>query len=171
MPSLRLSLPETRDIASYLMTQKTDDGYADATFMDSPEMAAKGEALVRHYGCAGCHEISGMESEGRIGTELTLEGSKPIERLDFALKTHEAEHDGWYDHKGFFSRKLKNPDFFDEGKVKAPLEKLRMPNFNLSDDEITSLTTFLIGAVDTRFPEQYRHEPETKAATYSKAGG
>ncbi len=160
MPSLRLSPTETRDIASYLMTQKTEASYDGAPFMDSAEMAEKGEALVRHYGCAGCHEISGMETEGRIGTELTLEGSKPIERLDFALKTHEAEHDGWYNHKGFFSRKLKNAAFFDEGKVKAPLEKLRMPDFNFGEDEITALTTFLMGAVDTRFPQQYRHEPE-----------
>ena len=160
MPSLRLSVGETRDIASYLVTQKTGASYADAPFMDSAEMAEKGEALVRHYGCSGCHEISGMESEGRIGTELTLEGSKPIERLDFALKAHEAEHDGWYNHKGFFTRKLKNPAIYDEGKVKAPLEKLRMPNFNLGDDEITALTTFLLGAVDTQFPAQYRHEPE-----------
>ena len=143
MPSLRLSVSETRDIASYLITQKTDATYEDAAFMDSAEMAEKGEALVRHYGCSGCHEISGMEAEGRIGTELTLEGSKPVERLDFALKTHEAEHDGWYNHKGFFSRKLKNPAFYDEGKVKAPLEKLRMPNFNLGDDEITAPDDFL----------------------------
>ncbi len=161
MPSLRLSVEETRDIASYLITKKTDAAYDnDAAFMDSAEMAEKGEALVRHYGCAGCHEISGMETEGRIGTELTLEGSKPVERLDFALKTHEAEHDGWYNHKGFFTRKLKNPAVWDEGKVKAPLEKLRMPNFNLGEEEITALSTFLIGAVDTQFPKQYRHEPE-----------
>ena len=43
------------------------------------------------YGCAGCHEISGLEDEGRIGTELTNEGSKPIERLDFALWTEDAK--------------------------------------------------------------------------------
>jgi len=46
--------------------------------------------VVRHFGCAGCHEISGLEDEGRIGTELTIEGSKPIERLDFALLTETA---------------------------------------------------------------------------------
>ena len=62
------------------------------------------------------------------------------------------EHDGWYNHKGFFTEKLKDPAVYDEGKVKAPLEKLRMPNFNLADGEITALTTFLLGAVDTQFP-------------------
>jgi len=48
-------------------------------------LKAEGKKWVRHFGCAGCHEISGLEDEGRIGTELTIEGSKPIERLDFAL--------------------------------------------------------------------------------------
>ena len=52
--------------------------------MDDPKLKDEGKKWVRHYGCAGCHEISGFEDEGRIGTELTFEGSKPIERLDFA---------------------------------------------------------------------------------------
>ena len=86
MPSLRLTTEEARDIASYLLTQKHADAtYAAADFMDDPKLKAKGKALIQHYGCAGCHEISGLEDEGRIGTELTNEGSKPIERLDFAL--------------------------------------------------------------------------------------
>ena len=81
--------------------------------MDDPKLKAKGKTLVQFYGCAGCHEISGLEDEGRVGTELTNEGSKPIERLDFALLTEDAKRgvlpDGkksprgsWYDLKGFF---------------------------------------------------------------------
>ncbi len=160
MPSLRLSMTEVRDVASYLMTKKTDATYASADFMDDPQMAEEGLTLIRHYGCAGCHEIRGLETEGRIGTELTLEGSKPVERLDFALLTHQAEGEGWYNHKGFFERKLKDPATYDQGKVRVHLEKLRMPNFHLSDDDITALTTFLLGAVDTTLPPHYRYEPE-----------
>ena len=84
MPNLRLSVEEARDIASYLITKKTDAQYAAADYMDDPELAKQGLTLVRHYGCFGCHEIKGLETESRIGTELTVEGSKPIERLDFA---------------------------------------------------------------------------------------
>jgi hypothetical protein len=89
MPSLRLTPEKAQDIASYLMTQKKQDrsAYPDAAFMDDPRLKAEGKTWIRHYGCSGCHEISGMEDEGRIGTELTFEGSKPIERLDFALFT------------------------------------------------------------------------------------
>jgi mono/diheme cytochrome c family protein len=128
--------------------------------MDDPELAKEGMTLIRHYGCAGCHEIRGLETEGRIGTELTVEGSKPVERLDFALLTHPAEREGWYNHKGFFEHKLADPAVFDQGKVRPHLEKLRMPNFHLSKEDITALTTFLLGAVDTTFPEHYRYEPE-----------
>ena len=74
---------------------------------------------MRNYGCAGCHEIAGLEEEQRIGTELTSEGSKPIERLDFALLRHQAEAEGWYTHKGFFDRKLADPAVYDQGKEKA----------------------------------------------------
>ncbi len=160
MPSLRLSIDEVRDVASYLMTRKTDATYEPADYMDNPAMAEEGMALIRHYGCAGCHEIRGLELEGRIGTELTLEGSKPVERLDFALLTHQAEMEGWYNHKGFFERKLKDPAIYDQGKMRVHLEKLRMPNFHLSDEEINALTTFLLGSVDTNLPAHYRYEPE-----------
>ncbi|MDE0103257.1 MAG: c-type cytochrome [Bryobacterales bacterium] len=164
MPSLRLTEAESRDIAAYLSQQRTDQEYPPAPYMDDPQMAEAGLVAIRHYGCAGCHEISGLEEEGRIGTDLTVEGSKPLDRLDFALKTHEAEMEGWHSHKGFFERKLENPAFFDEGKEREHLERLRMPNFNLSPDEITALTTFLLGAVETVFPEQYRFEPEDERA-------
>ncbi len=164
MPSLRLTEGESRDIAAYLSQQRTDHEYPPAPYMDDPAMAEAGLAAIRHYGCAGCHEISGLEGEGRIGTDLTLEGSKPLDRLDFALKTHEAELEGWHNHKGFFEHKLENPAFFDEGKEREHLERLRMPNFNLSQGEITALTTFLLGSVETTFPEQYRFEPEDDRA-------
>lgn len=165
MPSLRLSTQESRDIATYLSERRTDAAYPDADFMDDPDLATAGLAAIRHYGCAGCHEIAGLDEEGRIGTDLTLEGSKPIERLDFALKTHEAEREGWYSHKGFFERKLDDPAFFDEGKEREPLERLRMPNFHLDEEEINALTTFLLGAVEkTNFPAQYRFEPEDDRA-------
>ena len=164
MPSLRLTTGEARDIATYLSEQGTGEEFPAADFMDDPEMAEAGLAAIRHYGCAGCHEISGLEEEGRIGTDLTYEGSKPLDRLDFALKTHEAELEGWRTHKGFFEHKLENPAFYDEGKEREHLERLRMPNFNLSKSEIDALTTFLLGAVETTFPEQYRYEPEDARA-------
>src|SRR6185436_12665703 len=82
---------DARDIATYLFSLSSPPQYADASFMDSPELREKGQALIKQYGCAGCHEIKGFEDEQRIGKELTVEGATPIERLDFALLTKKAE--------------------------------------------------------------------------------
>ncbi len=160
MPSLRLTEDEARDTASYLMTRKhSDAAYQNVDFMDDPGLKNQGLALVRNYGCAGCHEIAGLEEEQRIGTELTKEGSKPIERLDFALLGHKAEADGWYTHKGFFEHKLENPAVYDTGKEKAKQDRLKMPNFNLSKPEIDAVTTFLEGSVDASVPARYFYNP------------
>ncbi|MGH9776131.1 MAG: hypothetical protein ACRD50_14425 [Candidatus Acidiferrales bacterium] len=174
MPSLRLSPDDARDVASYLITLKHPDAQytSAASYMNDPQLAGKGRVLVQHYGCAGCHEISGLEDETRIGTELTNEGSKPIERLDFALWTTDAKRgllpDGkdsprgkWYDAKGFFENKLSNPGLFDQGKYHAdPMEALRMPKPNIqSKEELDSLVTFLLGSVDPTLPPDYMYKP------------
>ena len=160
MPSLRLTEDEARDIATYLMTKKRDGfTYAAADYMDDPNLKNQGLALVRNYGCAACHEIAGLEEEQRIGTELTKEGSKPIERLDFALLGHEAEREGWETHKGFFEHKLADPAIYDKGKEKAKQDRLKMPNFNLSKPEIDAVTTFLEGSVDASVPARYFYNP------------
>lgn len=162
MPNLRLSLQESRDIASYLMTLKARDpnSYPKASYLNNPNLRAEGRKLVQRYGCAGCHEIAGREDEGRIGTELTREGSKPLEQFDFGLFVKEARDKDWYSHKGFFEHKLAQPDLFDQGLIKAPGERLRMPNLDLKSREITALTTFLMGSVDPIVPRRYQYLPE-----------
>jgi predicted nucleic acid-binding Zn-ribbon protein len=182
MPSLRLSAEDAQDVASYLITLKKEQpsSYPDASFMDDPNLKAEGKKWVRHFGCAGCHEISGLEDEGRIGTELTTEGSKPIERLDFALLTEVAARGGsepitdpddkarlpegpaqkpWYDQKGFFEHKLAEPNIWDKGKEKIETEKLRMPNLHLTKEQIRALTTFLLGSQENPLPPSYQYRP------------
>ena len=184
MPSLRLSPEDAEDIATYLLTQKKQEpsSYADAAFMDDPSLKQEGKKWVRYYGCGGCHEIAGMEDEGRIGTELTFEGSKPIERLDFALFTEPAQRGGkdsepikdkddlarlpdgpantpWYNHKGFFEHKLAEPNVYDQGKVKSEIEALRMPNLHLTKQQVLDLTTFLMGSQETSLPASYQFKP------------
>jgi len=183
MPSLRLSETDAEDIASYLITQKkkSPSDYADAAFMDDPNLKAEGKKWIQFFGCAGCHEISGLEEEGRIGTELTAEGSKPVERLDFALLTEVAQRGGkepitdpedlarlpegpakepWYDHKGFFEHKLAEPNIWDQGKIKPPAEQLRMPNLHLTKEQVRALTTFLLGSQENPLPPSYQYRPQ-----------
>jgi cytochrome c2/predicted nucleic acid-binding Zn-ribbon protein len=182
MPSLRLSGSDAEDVASYLITlrKKNPSEYSDASFMDDPKLKEEGKKWVKFFGCFGCHEISGLEDEGRIGTELTTEGSKPVERLDFALLTEVAERGGkepitdaedlarlpegpakepWYDHKGFFEHKLAEPNIWDQGKIKPPAEQLRMPNLHLTKEQVRALTTFLLGSQENPLPPSYQYRP------------
>ncbi len=162
MPNFRLSDADARDIATYLFSLASPPSYPNASFMDDPVLKPKGQALIKQYGCAGCHEIKGFEEEQRIGKELTVEGATPIERLDFALLTHDAmqghdplklhgEHSEkpWYNHKGFFERKIAQPAIYDKDKEKDPKDKLRMPEPFLTPEWRTALTTFLLGSVAT----------------------
>ena len=130
MPSLRLSVQEARDIATYLMTlkQKGASDYPAAPYLNDAGLKDKGRALVLRRGCFGCHEIAGFETETRIGTELTKEGSKPLEQIDFGLFVAESRENDWHNHKGFFEHKLKKPEMFDEGLIRGENESCACPH-------------------------------------------
>ena len=170
MPNLRLAEQDARDIAAYLFSLSAPPSYPDASFMDDPKLVEEGKAEIKQYGCAGCHEIKGFEDEQRIGKELTTEGATPLERLDFALLTQDAEYgrevlkdaDGktinlhpnekekeWYNHRGFFEHKLTDPSIYDRGKSQylEPKDRLRMPRPYLTDEWRTGLATLLLGSV------------------------
>jgi len=172
MPSFRLSWQDARDIASFLMAQKNpNDKFPAAPYMEDSKLFAKGRTLVRFYGCAGCHEIAGLENEGRIGTEMTEEGSKPIDRFDFGFLLGDAERDilpdgkksprgSWRDLKGFFDQKLASPGVFDRSRYRPDSqERLHMPQPNVTQDEINALSTFLLGSTAQTFPPSYMYRP------------
>ena len=185
MPNLRLSETDARDIATYLFSLSSPQSAGDVSFMDDPQLLERGKAQIKQYGCAGCHEIKGFEEEQRIGKELTTEGATPLERLDFALVTHDAEYgkkilkdaDGkaldfhprekeksWYNHRGFFEHKLAEPAIYDRGKSEYldPKERLRMSKPYLTDEWRTSLTTLLLGSLGAEganVPESLFYKP------------
>jgi len=177
MPNLRLSWGEARDIASYLITLKhSDAAYPAAPLMNDPKLKEDGRKKILFYGCAGCHEISGLEEEGRIGTELTTEGSKPLEQMDFALFVRGAEKEGWHNPKGFFEHKLAQPEMYDKGMIKTEAEELHMPDFfepvsskvtkgepelaPEAQQQISQLTTFLMGSLSSEYPKRYFYLPD-----------
>src|SRR6185295_13750984 len=170
MPNLRLTDPQAADVATYLMTLKQPGGdAAKATFTDKDvdavlldyfkaaipfeeakaevakldpqaKQIALGQKVISRYGCFSCHDIKGFEKAQSIGTDLSEEGSKLVTRLDFAFIT-----DIPHTSKGaWFNRKLHDPRIFDKGRVLQPLDKLRMPNFDLSDVEVNRLVTAIM---------------------------
>ena len=168
MPNLRLSDQEAIDIAAYLVGMGPDASIkagpspsseiVDAIAMEflttavSPLEAQErldamtpdtkrvfvGEKLIVRYGCFGCHEILGFEDRPRIGTSLSEIGSKAVGRLDFGFAPIPHTREAW------LARKMAAPRSFDAGRIKKPHERLKMPEFGFSDDEVAALTTALL---------------------------
>ena len=86
--------------------------------------------------------------------------------MDFALLTEDAKKKDWYSHVGFIEHKLEKPEIYDEGKIKDPLERLRMPNFRLNQDDLNAVTTFLLGSVDSNLPPHYFYNPKGQGKRY-----
>jgi len=111
-----------------------------------------GEKLVLNQGCFSCHEIPGMENEMPIGTELSNWGSKTVDKLDFGFAAYKdlggrPQLDHHY-REGWLARKLDAPRSFDLEKIKNPKEKLRMPYFGFTEEQVEALSTFVVGLVD-----------------------
>jgi mono/diheme cytochrome c family protein len=156
MPNLRLSDNEALAITAYLMTLGKA-GSGDPGLLSRLEDAAngkRGESLIRKYGCAGCHDIPGMEKESRIGVELTTFGNKTLEELFFGNRNDIART--WDD---WTANKLKEPRIYATPRV----EQL-MPQFNLTDDDIRALGILLAGFRESKVPVRYRADQNPRAA-------
>lgn len=126
-----------------------------------------GQRLIGQYGCFGCHEIGGFEKAKPIGTSLNVEASKLITKLDFGYFHHEIPHTKW----DWFNLKLKDPRIYDmipqeDGnlalKVKSPLDKLRMPQYNLTEYEREAVVTLIMGLVKDEIAETKRPEQDAR---------
>jgi mono/diheme cytochrome c family protein len=148
MPSLRLDDQEAIALTSYLLTLGAPGAPAgsDGAALQSPQLIKDGEALVRKFGCAGCHAIPGMEQESRIGVELTVFGQKPLEELFFGNHTDIPET--WRD---WTYNKIKTPRTYETERI----EQL-MPQFSLDDEDIQALLVFLTSRIERRTPHSYK---------------
>ena len=146
MPNLRLQPQEAADIASYLIQfgEKEEIPGLEAK-LKNPELIRHGETVVRRRGCFACHDIKGMEKEGRIAPELSSFGRKMIVELEFGDSHISHTWESWA------KTKLKKPDTFRTERV---LDK--MPNFHLAPDEIDALVILLRGFNGSNVPAKYR---------------
>ena len=90
------------------------------------EQAKAGEALLASKGCVACHTIRGTEAAGVIGPELTHVGSRNHIAAGILPNTHEG-----------LSKWLSGPQDVKPGNFMVIPE--------LSEDEVESLVTYLVG--------------------------
>jgi len=148
MPSLRLSDDEAAAITAYLMTlgAKPEPMAGIQEKLADANAIKRGESLIRRWGCAGCHDIKGMEKESRVGVELTTFGSKTLEELFFGNQTDiKRTWDDWT------FNKLKTPRIYATDRV----EQL-MPQFNLGDEDIQALRVLLAGFRERKVAQRYQ---------------
>ncbi len=190
MPNLRLSDGEAADLTAYLMGGIVSAAAASETPLNDqlareilrehrvrrepaealdealaalsgrPLHEELGRRLITHYGCAGCHDIPGAETEALIGPELSNLGRKPLHEFDFGIDvTGSPNKSAW------LLTKLSAPRSFDQGQEKEALDRLRMPQFDFSAEEREAIVTALLGFAEV--PEGHvlnRHLSERESA-------
>jgi hypothetical protein len=176
MPDLRLDNESAKLLAAYLTTL-TSEGYKEETeeykWLDNPEVAKEGEELIIKYGCSGCHNIKGMEEQGKIGAELTEIGSKNIQFFDFGSEEkvgrfgslekeilslvglEDAEKNVGKARHTWIKAKLGKPRQFDE-------KNSIMPDFRLNEEEIEALSVLLTGLKKEKLEKSYVYKSSEK---------
>jgi cbb3-type cytochrome oxidase cytochrome c subunit len=178
MPNLRLSDREAADVTAFLMdltnpnwdnptTPSVDTALRNevvleylknmlttpdaeamlASMEDEEKKLYLGNQLIGRYGCYGCHLIEGFQETGRTGTSLSDWGSKATSQIDFGYL------DIPHERGAFLRAKLTSPRSVDDGKIKMPQEKARMPNFGLTPAEIQAVATATLGYTDEVIPD------------------
>jgi len=181
MPDLRLDEEDAKYVAAFLMSLNI--GYLEVLsseeWLTDEKTARRGKDLINRYGCFGCHKIQGMEGKTKIGVELSEIGSKHIHLFDFGLLEKELLHGVGLEsshenigeaRRAWLMAKLTDPRQFDEGRYKRPEDKLRMPDFNLTKEEIQTLLILLTGMREGGLPESYiaKLEGEKKSLVEGK---
>lgn len=156
-----LPAPDARAVheltKGYLINTLTDRD-AEARLRAMPieeQLEFLGQRSIEKYGCYSCHDIAGFEGLKPIGTELTIEGSKTLHLFDFGF-VHDYHHeDGKHEHvihtvPSWIYNKLRSPRVYDDLRTKSYHEKLKMPNFGLTENEARLITSVVLGLTKER---------------------
>jgi cytochrome c2 len=142
-----------RELAKGYLINTLSDRDADARLSSmtrDEQLVYLGRRTIEKYGCYSCHNIKGFEGLKPIGTELTTEGSKALHRFDFGF-VHEYEHESGKEEHVLYTvpswvyNKLRSPRVYDDRRTKGYNEKLKMPNFHLSENEANEIATVVLG--------------------------
>ena len=134
MPHYRFTDQQVSLLTAFLGSKIDSDLLANV-HLDAPtqEQIAHGKILVTEYGCASCHEISGIKKPDNFAPELTRVGSKPITQISFLPGMPHTVPD-------YISAKIRQPRSFGSG--------LKMPQYSFTPAQIDALTTALLSLTD-----------------------
>jgi mono/diheme cytochrome c family protein len=141
------------DLAKGYLVNTLSDRDAEAKLKSmtlNDQLVYLGQRSIEKYGCYSCHNIKGFEGLKPIGTELTTEGSKALHLFDFGFAHSYVAEDGKKEHidhsvPSWIYNKVRNPRVYDDERTKVYNDKLKMPNFHLTEDESQRITTVVLG--------------------------
>jgi cytochrome c2 len=158
------------DLAKSYLINTLSDRDAEAKLRSMPmndQLVYLGQRSIEKYGCYSCHNIRGFEGLKPIGTELTIEGSKALHLFDFGFAHSYTAEDGKVEHiqhnvPSWVYNKVRNPRVYDDERTKVYNDKLKMPNFHLSQDEARLITTVVLGLTKDAVGESKLAERDTR---------
>ena len=137
MPHYRFNDAQIATLTGFLLTKADTDLLANVHLeAPTPEQIARGKRLVSDYGCASCHEITGIKKPENFAPELSRIGSKPVTQLLFLPGMQHTLPD-------YIATKIKTPRSF--------AQNLKMPQYTFTPEQIDSLTTALLAFNDRSF--------------------
>jgi cytochrome c2 len=141
MPKFGFNEQEIINIISYMFEEFVEEGAAEESEFRTLEedFQKRGEQLFKKYGCLSCHQLSGYESGGKIGPDLTKIGSKDLDILNFGDQQNlKKSLPNW------IFMKLKDPRFYDQ--------EAKMPYYEFSDEEAAKITLALLSLIEEEIP-------------------
>jgi len=130
MPHYRFSDQEVGLLTGFLMGKTDADLLANVHLGPAtPDQVERGKRLVNEYGCASCHDISGIKRPENFAPELTKIGSKPINQLAFAPGVSHTLYD-------YIDAKIRQPRAFGPG--------LKMPQYTFTTPQVNALVNALL---------------------------
>ena len=137
------------DLAKYLFSLNTkkkselQQVFEDAKLADPDVDASMGEKIFISLNCIACHKYSGKITAKKNAPDLSMEGARV--------------------RKGWLKAYLKKPTLIRPFGF-HPGSGSRMPNFNLSDDEVEILTNYFVDQTEKLGPLAQAFKPQKLSA-------
>jgi cytochrome c1 len=152
MPHYRFDDQQVALLTGFLLAKKDDDFLANAHLPPADAASVdRGKKLVTESGCASCHQINGVSTPQNFAPDLSRVGSRALSQIVFLP-------DMKHNLPDYIAAKIRDPRSFGAA--------LKMPKFNLTEDQITALTTALLAQSDRA--HGLPHELLLSAETRSK---
>jgi mono/diheme cytochrome c family protein len=137
MPQYRWTDQQLKLIAGFVENKTDPDFLANVHLQPATKaQIAHGKQLVIEYGCASCHQITGVPKPDNFGPDLSRIGSKPEVQLVFLPGM---EHTL----PAYLAEKVRQPRSFGSS--------LHMPRYNLTSTQVEAVTTALLSLTDRSY--------------------